>query len=206
MSERFKPDAIRSRLFARMFSDKLVENRWRGDLVEELVRIALELDAWTLCSADWTSWDLKHEEFGLKIQVKQTARRQTWGLSPTANRYAIKPVKGFYEGAIWKALAEPVRVAEIYVFAHHPIEDSTADHWVSGQWLFYVVSEANLPAGKQSISIQDVSRLATPVHIDGLANAVRQLAASTAPNGRTDRATRLPADRGDVDEAAGGSL
>jgi hypothetical protein len=189
-----------------MFSGKLVENRWRGDLVEELVYTALHPDGWSLCSGAWTSWDLRHEKSGLKIQVKQTAQLQTWGLSPTTNRYAVKPVKGFYKGLAWNALTEPLRLAEIYMFAHHPIVDETADHWDVRQWQFHVLAETARPPGRQSISIQEVSLTAPPIGIDGLAFAVRQLSEITAPNGRTDRVAPLPADLGDVDEAAGGSL
>jgi hypothetical protein len=152
------------------------------------------------------SWDLIHRTLGLKIQVKQTARPQTWGLSPTTNRYAVKPIKGFYKGLAWNALTEPQRLAEIYVFAHHPKVDETADHWNVRQWQFHGLAETTLPPGRQSISIQDVSRTAPPIGIDGLAYAVRQLSEITAPNGRTDRVAQLPADLGDIDEAAGGSL
>jgi hypothetical protein len=72
MPNRFNEEIIRARLAARMFSGRLVENRWRGDLVEELVHASLLHDGWSLCSGDWASWDLKHETSGLKIQVKQT--------------------------------------------------------------------------------------------------------------------------------------
>jgi hypothetical protein len=155
-----------------MLPSKLVENRWRGDLVEEFVHAALGPDGWSLSSGDWNSWDMKHGASGLKLQVKQTARLQTWGASPSTNRYSIKPAKGFYEGSSWCGLTAPQRLSEIYVFARHPIDGETADHWDVSQWQFHAVTEDSLPSAAKSISISDVTRLAAPVGINALAHAV----------------------------------
>jgi hypothetical protein len=62
----FDRQSVHEALVARMFAGNLVENRWRGDLVEEFVRTALEPDGWRLCSADWNSWDFKHLTRGIK--------------------------------------------------------------------------------------------------------------------------------------------
>src|SRR6478752_7089571 len=115
-------DALRNALTSRLFMRGVVENRLRGDLVEELVRIKLEPKGWRHCGADWKSWDFEHPGRKLKIQVKQSARQQTWGPSLVASRYGIAAVSGFYEGNVWRQLDFPQRLSEIYVFAHHPIE------------------------------------------------------------------------------------
>jgi hypothetical protein len=98
-------------------------------------------------------------------------------------------------------------LAEIYIFAHHSDQNvDTADHWCAQQWEFRVVSESNLPEDRQSISILDVDRLAEPVSLEALAAEVQRLAAVTSPNRRTERATELPAEAGDLDETPGGSF
>ena len=76
---------------------------------------------------DWRGWDFQHRD-GCRLEVKQSAARQTW----TGSRAATKPVfdirarTGYFEGANW--IADPRRFADIYVFALHPILDDTADH------------------------------------------------------------------------------
>ena len=71
------PTALITRLTRRLFGSPLLRNSIRGELVEEMVAQALEPE-WALCADDWGACDLKQVSGPLRIQVKQSAARQSW--------------------------------------------------------------------------------------------------------------------------------
>ena len=162
-------DDIRAKACAIAFGNALIENSYRGFIAEIIVGEALGPE-WRLCSGDWRGWDFEHAT-GCRLEVKQSAARQTW----TGSRNATKPIfdvrarSGYFEGADW--VSDPRRFAEIYVFAHHPLMDETADHRNPVQWYFYVVSANRLPNTK-TISLAKIALLAEMVSWGGLKAAV----------------------------------
>jgi hypothetical protein len=108
------------------FGKPLVTNVLRGHVVEAIVAMALEPD-WSWCSEDYSSWDFERAD-GLRLEVKQSAARQSWATSdkPSACSFDIAQRKGRWEGQKW--VDEPGRAAHIYIFAHHPIAGIDADH------------------------------------------------------------------------------
>ena len=87
------PDRRRvlSNLFDRLYGGSIIRNDLRGELVEEIVGQALAPE-WQPCGSDWGACDLRHEGLGLKIQVKQSAARQTWtpgSRGPGPTRFSI---------------------------------------------------------------------------------------------------------------------
>ncbi len=66
------------------------------------------------------------------------------------------------------------RNADIYVFAHHPLCDDTADHRDPAQWNFYAVLASTLP-DQRRISLSGVRELAEPVGFVELADEVDRL-------------------------------
>lgn len=170
------PTAI-ARLIRRLFGSPLLRNSIRGELVEEMVAMALEPE-WELCAGDWAACDLRQPRSGLRIQVKQSAARQSWHRServPGNPRFSIAEKTGRWEeGDKW--VAEPSRNADIFIFAWHPHGGADADHRDPEQWLFHVVAETRLPAAK-SISLAAIRALADPVRFVGVAAAVRAIAA-----------------------------
>lgn len=166
-------EAIVARLTRRLFGSPILQNNMRGEVVEEIVASALEPE-WRHCSGDWGPCDLQHSESGLRIQVKQSAGRQSWDareVSRTNARFSIAEKTGRYEDdGTW--IAERGRNAEIFVFAWHPLTDGSADHRDPRQWLFHVVLERDLPPQK-SISLPAIRALAPAVDFAGLAAAVR---------------------------------
>ena len=165
-------EEIRAKACAAAFGDPLISNIYRGLVAEIVVGTALGLE-WKLCSGDWRGWDFEHSS-GCRLEVKQSAARQTW----TGSRNATKPIfdirarTGYFEGADW--IADPRRFADIYVFAHHPIMDEAADHRDVGQWKFYVLDTNRLPAGK-TISLAKIAALSTTVLWIGLESAVESM-------------------------------
>lgn len=135
---------------------------------------------WQLCAGDWAAFDLRHAATGVRTQVKQSAARQSWHgdiCPPCRPRFSIAEKTGRWEGATW--IAEPGRNADVFVFAWHPVTDSTADHRDPEQWLFFVVAEAALPAAK-SLSLQTLERLTGTVSYSGLRRSVDALLARSS--------------------------
>lgn len=166
------------RISERMFGKPILRNDIRGEVVEEMVAMALEPD-WELCAGDWAAFDLQHRTSKLRMQVKQSAARQSWhsGTCPIVRPcFSIAEKTGRWEGATW--IAEPGRNADIYVFGWHPLTEVDADHRDPDQWLFYVVAAPILPTQK-TISLTPLRKLASPTSFANLGRAVRACCAST---------------------------
>lgn len=173
----FSPSAddIRAKACAIAFGNPLIENSYRGLIAEIIVGEALGAE-WRLCSCDWKGWDFEHMA-GTRLEVKQSAARQTW----TGLRNATKPIfdvrarTGYFDGADW--VSDARRFAEIYVFAHHPLMDETADHRDPLQWRFYVVPANRLPSSK-TLSLAKIALLAEMVPWGALKAAVEGIRAT----------------------------
>lgn len=117
-------EAVRHRAAALALGTPLVQNNLRAIVVEAIVELALQpTGRW--CGSDWSGRDFQHED-GTRLEVKQSAARQTW-TAPAAlrpPRFDISERTGFYEGAAWTA--RPGRQAQLYVFALHPVLEDSA--------------------------------------------------------------------------------
>lgn len=166
------PAALIARLTQRLFGAPILLNSLRGEVVEEMVAMALE-PLWEHCAGDWAAFDFRERRSGLRLQVKQSAARQSWHKDrcpPARPRFSIAEKTGRWdEGDRW--VAEPGRNADLFVFAWHKLTAEAADHRDPNQWEFYVVAERRLPA-QRSISLVGVQALAQPVSIAALAMAV----------------------------------
>ncbi|WP_430423002.1 hypothetical protein [Phenylobacterium sp.] len=154
------------------FGRPLVSNTLRSMVVEAMVDLALG-DGWTWCSADFAGWDFEHAD-GTRLEVKQSAARQTWA-APARQappRFDIAPRTGHWAGPTW--IEGAGRQAHIYVLAHHPLTDETADHRDPQQWVFYVVAADMLPAAK-SLSLKGAEALTIAVDYVGLRDMVERV-------------------------------
>jgi hypothetical protein len=168
---------LRDRLLQSLLGKPLVSNAFRGTLVEAMLSLALEPD-WRWCADGWGSYDFEHLIDGVGLEVKQSSALQNWheiDCKPNSGRFDIRARTGRWEGAYW--IAAPGRAAGLYLFAWHPeIDTSVADHRAADQWQFLPVLASALPDQK-SIGLQGIRSLASPVSIDEVAEAVRELAA-----------------------------
>ena len=154
------------------FGKPLITNVLRAQVVEAMIALALEPD-WQWCGADYAPCDFERAD-GLRLEVKQSAARQSWSTDkPSRAIFDVAARTGRNEAHGW--VEEYGRAAHIYVFAHHPIFDDSADHRDPLQWQFYVVPTAALPDAKQ-IALSTIRTLAEPVPITGLAQAVDAIA------------------------------
>ena len=157
---------IQRRVADAVFGRPLITNIHRGLLVEAIVAFSLEPE-WRWCSEDYSPWDFERDD-GTKLEVKQSAVRQSWtggAGKPSACSFDIASRKGRWEGAAW--IDAPGRNAHLYVLAHHPVFDDTADHRDPVQWLFYVLPAAWLPQTRQ-IALSNVRGLVDGCRFDDL--------------------------------------
>ena len=153
-----------------VFNKPLITNVYRAVIVEAIVDTALGGD-WSWCSADYAGWDFEHVD-GTRLEVKQSSARQSWAPPPkggSVSSFDIAERTGWWDGAVWRPGVG--RHARIYVFAHHPVIDDTADHRDPEQWRFYVVAASSLPSTKR-IGLSALQRLTPVVLFHQLAEAV----------------------------------
>lgn len=170
-------DDVITEASAAILGKPIVENIFRGTLVEAIVALALQQAGWKRTDS-WAGWDLEHDD-RMRLEVKQTAARQTWDATRTIDRkpkFEIRHRTGHYDSTGWVPSDVPSRLADLYVFAHHPVTNATADHRDPAQWLFYVVPTNELPPTKE-ISLTKVRQLATPATFGDLAARVAVVAA-----------------------------
>ncbi len=149
-----------SRLAESVYGQCLINNAERGAYVEHMIAPTLEKLQWRM-TWPWAAWDFNHSD-GARIEVKQSAARQSWHQRPDSEPlpkpslgwFGIKkPSEGYFsEKGTWQD-TRLQRHADIYVFAWHPVEDlrnadrrRRADHRRRDQWKFFVVAEDRLPA------------------------------------------------------------
>ena len=155
------------------YNQPLIDNFARGVYVERMIAFALDPE-WQLPAAAWEAWDLEHSATSARMEVKQSAAQQVmlpgFKEKPSPPSFSIAPKQGYWNPD-WIALDPPRRVADIYVFAWHPVTGVAADHRRADQWRFYVAPEVDLPDQK-TIGLKRVERLAHAVTYDELADAV----------------------------------
>ena len=163
------------------YDRRIMNNVQRGDYVECMIACALGAD-WRLTSEagwDWAAWDIEHTASGARLEIKQSAARQTWDGESVRRRrnpsFDIGPRKGYWpkDGGPW--VTDPGRPADVYVFAWHGEVDERADHRDAAQWRFFVVAERCLPTGQKSIGLSRLEKIAVPCSVMELGRTVEKV-------------------------------
>ena len=163
------------------FGKPLVVNVDRGFVVELIVGEALGSE-WRWLARDYNGWDFEHQAGCCRLEVKHSPARQTWATcKASAPSFDIKARNGIGTTPARRSRFAPGRHAQIYVFAHHPVTDDSADHRDAGQWRFYVVATGALPPAK-TIGLGKLRRLGEEVGWGDLRAAVERLRLAAAPN------------------------
>ena len=124
-----------------------MQNNLRALWIEAVVAEAL-VPNWVHCGLDWNPWDFENQ-YKQRLELRQSARQQSWGRSRTPPRYDIAARPGTLIGGRRSTKELPERAADIYVFAWHDGVDQRDEN----EWEFYVVSADKLPEGQKSISL-----------------------------------------------------
>lgn len=153
-----------------MFDVPIMQNNLRGLWVELMVCELLGND-WEYAGSDWAAWDLERSD-GLRIEVKQSARLQSWGASTSSPRFSIAAAKGHYpDGKNYVPNQSGKRLADLYVFAWHDGSDQRS----AVEWQFYVIASDRLPAQQKSIGHKALRKLNKPVRATELEREVTRL-------------------------------
>lgn len=153
-----------------MFDVPVMQNNLRGLWVELMV---LELlgSGWRHAGNDWAAWDLERID-GLRVEIKQSARRQSWGTSIRSPRFSIATAKGYYpDGKSYVANASGKRLANLYVFAWH----DGADQRTTSDWQFFVIDANRLPESQKSIGLTALQSLTKPIKAAEVLSEVTRL-------------------------------
>ena len=134
-----------------VFGQKLIDNNFRGPWTEYMVAEALG-DECVVVSHSWHAWDLQlgnsEDTFParIRIQVKNTARLQTWHRPNgrlTNCQWMLKMRRKPYYFDTYNPnvpCEDYGYMCDVFVLCHHPVEDpEIADHRDPNQWEFYVV-------------------------------------------------------------------
>ena len=173
--------AFHERIVDRFYGHPIIDNVWRGAYVEAMIEDALQKRDrdWKLVHP-WAAWDIEHGRIRARIEVKQSAILQPSPArlpqDPSIRKFDIPPRTSYRDYERDEEVHVPLqRVADIYVFAWHPVKDEAkADHRRTDQWDFYVVPERRLPQEPitKSIGFGPLSRLLEPCSYDVLAERV----------------------------------
>lgn len=185
-------DSVIAELARDLLDRPVMSNLARPLYVERLVTRAL-LPAWRHVGSDWAGWELESEA-GVRLEVKQSAARQTW---TDQSAHLGKPTKAVFDiahrtghwadgGSRW--VPGSCRLADVYVFAHHPVFAlAEADQRDPEQSTFYVLPEHCLPKPQRTVGLAWLRATTVGVSYAGLEPAVTAVA-SSLPNLKRDQA------------------
>ena len=153
-------------IVAELYGKKVLSNLSRPLYVEKLLVRLLGPD-WQYVGGDWSGWDLENSQSHLRLEVKQSAARQTWTDGPSRIGKPTKPIfdirdrNGYFADGGSRWIASAGRPADLYVFAWHPhfIPKEAVDHTDPEQWEFYLLPERHLPTGQKTISLSSLLKL-----------------------------------------------
>jgi hypothetical protein len=178
--------AIIDEIVEELYGKPILSNLARPLYVEKLLVRLLGPD-WKYVGGDWSGWDLEHKTSRLRLEVKQSAARQSWadgqsGIGkPSKPIFDIRARTGYYVGS--KRINSKGRPADLYVFAWHPVFEpaQAVDHTDPEQWEFYLLTERDLPSRK-TISLSSLLKLKHVVATSQtLAAEIERLAANLSP-------------------------
>jgi hypothetical protein len=150
-------------------------NNARGYLVEYLV--ARAVGATAPLRVEWAGWDVEAPD-GTRIEVKSSAYLQSWRQAqPSRPKFILSGADSnkAWDDAMGRYVEMPDGRVHVWVFALHTCRDPALyDPLDLSTWRFWAVAHSAVAAlGQKSATLSTIERLADPVGLDGLAEAVR---------------------------------
>jgi len=151
-----------------MYGQPILDNSYRGDLVEGMVIGALGPE-WDFVGLGWHPWDLQHGSGPdrIRIQVKQIAALQLWGETKKLTlRFGWKssPPDYFERDNPNEEIESEGWFCEVFVFGLHLEDDeSKADQADPSQWQFLVIPASDLEPPRSSMVLTKALDIWEPV-------------------------------------------
>ena len=170
------------------YERRVMNNVDRGTFFECMVAALLGAEwglTWIL-GDDWLPWDIEHAPSQAKIEIKQSAARQSWHPPNMPNarppRFDIAP-RQQYSPKEGRWIDKRMRAADLYIFGWHPeAREELADHRDPVQWEFIVVPTEKLPVGQKTIGLTSLRHLGESARWDSLASTVERMLAARSPD------------------------
>ena len=162
----------------RWSASDLVGNTARGILAEYIVARALKIPMDKEIRDEWARYDLETPD-GVKIEVKSAAYVQSWKQTRYSQiKFGVSKTRTWDAESGYYDLSEPMRHADVYVFALFAQREMPIDPLDLDQWQFYALATQKLD-DRKSISLSALSalekeKLAWPATYHDLADAVRE--------------------------------
>lgn len=137
-------EQLQNRLLKEVYSDSILNNSHRGDIVEIMLLEALGSD-WELVGLGWHPWDIETSVGGkrIRLQVKQCAALQLWG--PTKKMqlsfpWSKKAPDYFERDNPGVEIENEGYLCDFFVIGLHLEDDpNKADQLNCDQWSFLVI-------------------------------------------------------------------
>jgi hypothetical protein len=162
-----------------MYTDRILNNSHRGDVVEMIVLSALGSN-WRLVGLGWHPWDLQQGDGKdrVRIQVKQCAALQLWGATKNLQLnfgWKKKAPDYFNRDNPGEEIEPQGWFCDIFVFGLHlESDESLADQVNPEQWKFLVVPVSELKHGLNSMVLSKALKRWEPVSWTELAESVER--------------------------------
>lgn len=160
-----------------MYSDRVLNNSHRGEVVEMMVLAALGPD-WKHVGLGWHPWDLQRGQGPTRnrIQVKQTAAVQLWGDTVSRTlRFGWKsnPPSYFERDNPGEEIEPEGWFCDLFVFGIHDETDrSRIDQVEPSQWDFMVIPVGDLKPRTKTMQLSRARTVWETVAWGGLRAAV----------------------------------
>lgn len=154
-------ESILDLLVSKIFSEKIINNAHRGDLVEMMVLAALG-EEWKFVGLGWHPWDLQKGQGKdrVRLQVKQAAALQLWGETKDMAvhfGWRSQAPQYFKRDNPHEAIEDSGYFCEIIVAGLHLEKDkAVVDQVDPNQWQFCVVPTKELPERQGSMRVEKV--------------------------------------------------
>lgn len=151
-----------------IYSERIINNSHRGDIVEMMVLAALG-DEWTFVGLGWHPWDLQRGTGGkrVRIQVKQCAALQIWGTTKNLMLkfgWKKKAPEYFFRDNPGEEIEAEGWFCDVFVFGLHLETDMVrADQVDPAQWKFLVIPTCDLRPGQDSMHLTEALKKWSPV-------------------------------------------
>lgn len=173
-------DDVLKLLVKNIYSEGIINNSHRGDIVEMMALAALG-DDWKFVGLGWYPWDLQRGEGKnrVRVQVKQAAALQIWGETKEMSvqfGWRNAPPRGFRKDNPKETIEDRGYFCELIIVGIHLEKDrDKADQVNPQQWEFSVIPAKDLVSAQRSMKLAKVLERWPAVKYDDLSQKVNSL-------------------------------